>query len=263
MDLDLYVPSSRYAGRADQYRRFRPTYPLATVEVFRREAGPEARFVADVGSGTGLFSQRLLEAGFSVQAVEPNEDMRAEAEARLAWHAGFVSIKGTAEATTLRATSIDAVSCAQAFHWFDVSRVVPEFRRILKPGGLVCLLWNNQRFDADAFHRDYEEVLRRGCPDYERFNISSIAYSARKLEDQFSTDAVSEYHFDNEQVLDLEGLKGRISSVSYCPPLGTTAYQKLMAETEALFGRHQSNGSVRILHDLEMYCIRFAPDSHA
>ena len=257
MDLSLYAPSKRYAGKAGHYNRFRPHYPQDAVEVFRRESGAQRRIVADIGSGTGLFSQRLLQAGFQVYAVEPNADMRHEAESHLAGEPGFRSISGTAEATTLPTHGVDALSCAQAFHWFDVDRVIPEFRRILRPGGVVCLLWNNQRFDANDFHRDYESVLRQECPDYQGFNISSISYSIEKLKTQFRTDQVVEYHFDNEQVLDLEGLKGRISSVSYCPVPDSAAYAKLMGETEALFARHKRGGHVRILHDVEMYCIRF------
>ncbi|MGC4059470.1 MAG: class I SAM-dependent methyltransferase [Aquabacterium sp.] len=210
-----------------------------------------------MGAGTGVFTRQLLQAGFEVHAVEPNPDMRQEAEASLSHMPGFASIAATAEATTLPTHTLDAISCAQAFHWFDSDMVIPEFRRILKPGGPVCLIWNNQRFGSDPFHRDYEAALIRGCPAYAQFDLAAISYDAPKLKSLFDAGRVDPYRFDNAQVLDLEGLQGRISSVSYCPPAGSQAHQTLMSEVEALFDTHQRNGVVRILYDVEMYVIRF------
>ena len=258
MDLTQYMPSQRYAGKASQYSRYRPTYPASALEVLRRELGPAARAIADIGAGTGLFSRPLLEAGFQVHAVEPNADMRREAESSFAGWENFRSIPGTAEATMLPAASMDAVSCAQSFHWFAVDQVISEFRRILKPGGAVFLIWNNQRFGLDDFHREYEAVLRRGCPDYDRFKLASVGYTPETLRAMFGTPHVTEYHRDNEQLLDLDGLKGRISSVSYCPRPDSAAYRSVMDAVDTLFSIHQCDGLVRIQYDVEMYCIRFA-----
>lgn len=258
MDLSQYEPSGRYGGKARYYSRFRPSYPARAVEILRGEMGLSCRKVADIGAGTGVFSRQLLDAGLAVCAVEPNPDMRREAQMALSGYPGFVCINGTAEATTLPTASVDALSCAQAFHWFDVERVVPEFRRILRPGGVVCLIWNNQCFGLDAFHQDYETVLRRGCPDYEKFDLASVSYGVDKLRAQFATDDVRRYHFDNAQALDLNGLKGRISSVSYCPPEGSDDYVQLMEQVEALFRSHAHDDVVTIRYDVEMFCIRFA-----
>jgi len=259
MELQRYRPSERYLGKAEQYSRYRPSYPLEALRALRVDVGVPGGEVADVGSGTGIFSQLLLDAGFGVFAVEPNADMRRVAEAQLGVREGFVSVDGTAEATTLADASVDVVACAQAFHWFAIERVVPEFRRILRPGGVVCLIWNNQRFGTDVFHREYEEILSAGCPDYTGFDLTSISYTSNKLQQLFGAHRVTQYPFDNRQDLTLDGFQGRISSVSYCPPPDTPAYATLMREVEALFSRHQCEGRVQIRYDVMMYCIRLEP----
>lgn len=256
MELLRYRPHERYLGKAEQYSRFRPSYPVEVLRTLRAELGTERSEVADVGSGTGIFSRLLLDAGFDVSAVEPNADMRRVAEAQLGDREGFISVDGAAEATTLAEASMDAVACAQAFHWFVAERVVPEFLRILRPGGIVCLIWNNQCFGMDEFHRDYEGILRAGCPDYTDFDLMSISYTADKLQEQFAARRVTQYQFDNRQELTLDGLQGRITSVSYCPHQNSPEYAALMREVEALFTRHQHSGRVQIRYDVVMYCIR-------
>lgn len=256
LPLEAYAAADRYAGKADDYSRYRPRYPDAAVRAFLDAAGPVCRTVADIGAGTGAFSRPLLSAGLNVLAVEPNADMRRQAESELGTMPGFKALAGTAEATELADHSVDALVCAQAFHWFDPARVVPEFRRILRPGAPVCLVWNNQRFGCDAFHRDYEAVLRRGCPDYLGFDLNAVSYDAARLAAQCEAREVAEWHFDNMQFLTLAGLQGRVASVSYCPPSGSPRYVALMDELAALFQRHQNDGQVRILYDVEMYCLR-------
>ena len=89
--------------------------------------------------------------------VEPNAEMRRAGKEYLAEFPKFTSVEGTAEATTLEAQSLDFVTAAQAAHWFDRDRSLAEFRRILKPGGYLVLLWNDRRVDAPGFNQDYED----------------------------------------------------------------------------------------------------------
>ncbi len=79
--------------------------------------------MADIGSGTGIFSHQLLERDLTVFGVEPNDDMRMMAEQSLNLYSRFKSIKATAENTTLKENSVDLVTVAQAFHWFDKKSV--------------------------------------------------------------------------------------------------------------------------------------------
>lgn len=129
-----------FARDADTYVRGRPEYP-AEVDDWLRDAlglGPGTEAL-EVGAGTGKFTQRLQGVGAGVQAVEPVAAMRAafaKAVPGVAVHAG------TAEALPFDAARFDAVVCAQAFHWFPTRAAVAEFRRVLKPGGVLGLIWN-------------------------------------------------------------------------------------------------------------------------
>ena len=80
--------------------------------------------IADIGSGTGILTQQLIHECSKVYAIEPNSDMRRVAEKRLRNEPGFISINGTAENTTLENESIDYITAAQSFHWFDSKRKI-------------------------------------------------------------------------------------------------------------------------------------------
>src|ERR1017187_8835274 len=139
-DLD---PLRRFSDRVEDYVRYRPGYPAGLIRALRSKAGlAQTSVVADVGSGTGIFTRLLLDEGARVFAVEPNDTMRGAAEAELRSRANFVSVKGTAEATGLEDHSVSLVTCAQAFHWFDPAGTRREFRRILAAGGWCALIWN-------------------------------------------------------------------------------------------------------------------------
>jgi ubiquinone/menaquinone biosynthesis C-methylase UbiE len=128
--------TSRFSDRVENYVRYRPGYPSYVLETLTEECGlmPSHR-VADVASGTGIWTKMLLENGNAVYGVEPNEVMRHAGERLLAGFPKFTSIDGNAEATTLPDTIVDFVTAAQAAHWFDRERARREFSRILKPGG--------------------------------------------------------------------------------------------------------------------------------
>src|ERR1700758_1522540 len=145
-------PTTRFSNRVDNYVRYRPGYPYAVMELLGRECAltPDA-IVADIASGTGLLTRIFLENGNRVFAVEPNPEMRQAGERLLAGYHKFVSVAGTAEATTLTDHSIDLVTAAQAAHWFDQSKARREFVRILKPGGWCALIWNDRRTDSSPF----------------------------------------------------------------------------------------------------------------
>jgi SAM-dependent methyltransferase len=151
---------ARFSNRADNYARYRPGYPLGVMDILRNQCGlTDASVVADIGSGTGILSELFLRNGNTVFAIEPNAAMRQVADRLLGEFPNFLSIDATAEATTLDASSVDLVTAAQAFHWFDRDRARKEFARILRPGGWVALIWNERRLDSTAFLRDYEQLL--------------------------------------------------------------------------------------------------------
>jgi SAM-dependent methyltransferase len=165
-------PASRgrsFDAWAEAYDRFRPRYPDELFELISSALELAARpTVADVGAGTGAASIAMARRGWRVYAVEPGAAMR-ETLARSA-SAGGVSltvVPGTAESTGLGDASVDLVTAAQAFHWFDPQPAVAEMARIVRPGGGVALFWNVRDDDASPFLAAYSELLERYLPGVE------------------------------------------------------------------------------------------------
>jgi SAM-dependent methyltransferase len=235
-------PTERFSSRAEDYARYRPGYPPPAIDLLRECCGlaPQA-CVADVGSGTGLLTQSLLASGAQVFAVEPNDSMRAAAEKQLAGEAGFHSIKGSAEATTLPSLSIDLWVAGQAFHWFDVAAARREALRILRPSGHAALLWNERPADAGPFSLEYDALLRRYASEYERI-VASRADEATMRE--FLGGSFELASFPNQQVFDFAGLRGRLMSSSYAPQAGQPLHEPLIGELRGLFERYQRGGRI-------------------
>jgi SAM-dependent methyltransferase len=139
-----------FGATAAEYDRYRPGYPAAVVDWVLRPAGEQVRHVVDVGAGTGALTRVLVRAGLEVTAVEPDPDMLARLvdapqEIPPANPAGSATIRGlpgSAESIPLPDAGMDAAFAAQAWHWFDHPRAVPELARVLRPGGVLGLLWN-------------------------------------------------------------------------------------------------------------------------
>src|SRR5712691_6087248 len=126
----------RFSDRAANYVRYRPGYPPEALQTRNTECGLRpSHVIADIASGTGIWTRVLLENGNQVFGVEPNRDMRLAGERLLADFSTFSSVAGSAEATTLPDRSVDFVTAAQAGHWFDRRRARREFVRILKSAG--------------------------------------------------------------------------------------------------------------------------------
>src|SRR6516165_3649902 len=140
-------PTDRFSDRVENYAKYRPDYPAAMLQSLVKSVPAPAR-VADIGSGTGILTAQLLEAGYEVFAVEPNRPMAKAAGRELGQRPEFHSVPGTAEATTLESGSVDLITCAQSFHWFDQEKTRSEFKRVLRAGARVAIVWNERRDDA-------------------------------------------------------------------------------------------------------------------
>ncbi len=229
-------PRERFAAHADAYARGRPRYPDALVDVLRRHGvGPGTR-VVDLGAGTGQSTELLLATGAEVFAVEPNAAMRA----RLAPRPGLHVIDGAAEATTLPDTSIDHAVSMQAFHWFDVEATRRELRRVLRPGGVVALIWN-RRADTTPFLRELEKVFRRFAPDYDRHgHVGPVRDAKIAAFFPYGHDHVALAH---RQTLDLRAYFG---SVSYLPRDSA----ELDAAIQRLVDRHGETADFDLVTDV-------------
>lgn len=243
--------AARFDSRVANYAAYRPGYPPGLIAFLRGELGlGPGSAVADVGSGTGILAGMLLGEGCRVFAVEPNAAMRAAAEAALGGDANFASVAGTAEATTLADAGVDFVTAAQAFHWFDTERARAELRRVLKPGGWAVVVWNNRRTDSTAFLRDYESLLRRFGTDYAQV---AATYGDENSLGKFFASGYRVKQFDNFQLFDFDGLKGRLLSASYVPLAGHPSHGPMLAELRRVFDAHQREGQVRIEYDTDVY----------
>ena len=158
----------RFSSRVENYVRYRPAYPPAVLDLLKSDCGlTSASVIADVASGTGIFTRMLLENGNRVFGVEPNAEMRKAGEEFLRSYPHFTSVAGTAEAPTLADHSVDFVTAAQATHWFDREKARVEFIRICKPGGWTVLLWNERRTGSTPFLVAFEQLLVEYGTDYQ------------------------------------------------------------------------------------------------
>jgi ubiquinone/menaquinone biosynthesis C-methylase UbiE len=245
-------PTQRFSDRVPEYIRYRPSYPAGVIEHLRLHARlGSGAVVADLGSGTGLFSRLLLATGAQVHAVEPNDAMRAAAERDLADQPGFTSVAGTAEETGLPDQSIALVTAAQAFHWFDGPACRRECQRLLRPSGQVALVWNERQSNTTAFLAGYEALLLRHATDYARINHRNI--TGAKLAAFYGPTGYTTTEFPSEQRFDLPGLQGRLMSSSYAPKAGHPSHAPMFAELAELFVRHAEGGQIAFRYTTKLY----------
>jgi len=249
--MDPSKSTERFSNRVADYVRARPGYPAELFDALELHVGLSRRsVVADVGAGTGISAEALLGRGCTVLAVEPNPDMRAAAVSRLGSHPRFRGIDGTAEETKLPDASVDIVTAGQAFHWFDPVRARAEFARILRHQRAVALFWNTRRTRDNPFMQEYFDLLVEFGTDFQRVTHEKI--TGEELE-SFYGGPYQALVFDNEQLFDFEGLRGRLLSSSYVPAADDPRFDEMIARLGDLFNRHQRDGIVRFPYDTELY----------
>ena len=242
--------TKRFSDRVINYTKYRPSYPQDAIRyILDSVTLPEKAILADIGSGTGKLTELLLPKCHKVYAVEPNTEMRLAAEALLQKNTSFISINGTAENTTLEDRSIDCITVAQAFHWFDLDKVRIEFLRILKKEGPVFLIWNRRSIDTE-FLVAYENLLQNTVPEYEKVNHRNMT---PEIIQGFIPIRYTVKKFANNQLYDWPGLVGRLQSSSYTPKADTEEYKKMEKELKMIFEKHERNGKILFNYETEMY----------
>ncbi|WP_432510451.1 class I SAM-dependent methyltransferase [Kineococcus sp. SYSU DK001] len=230
-----------FGAAAGAYARARPGYPDDAVDFL--VAG--ARRVLDLGAGTGKFTEALVRRGHEVVAVEPSTRMLAELTARLDVEAH----EGTAEATGLPDGSVDAVVVAQAWHWVDPVRAVPEVARVLRPGGTLGLVWN-VRDESVPWVAQVWALAQRG-------EEHEMRASAATVGPPFGAGETFTTRF--EHVTDRAGILDLVASRSYVIVLPEDERAGLLAEVGRLLdGRFAAGEPVRVPY--LTHCTRFTLD---
>lgn len=243
--------TSRFSDRVENYVRYRPGYPPEVLQTLTAECGLQPQHVvADIASGTGIWTRLLLDRGNLVYGVEPNAEMRAAGERLLCDYTRFRSIAGTAEATTLPGESVDFLTAAQAAHWFDRANARKEFTRILKPGGWLVLMWNERVTDSTPFLREYEQMLLQYGTDYEDVRHERTTDEVNQF---FDPAHFEQRVFDMEQRCDYAGAEGRLLSSSYAPGPQHPNYAAMLHQMRRIFEAHAGNGEIEFAYKTRLY----------
>lgn len=224
-------PTGRFEGLAEDYARFRPTYPSETVDAIV-EAVPQNAQAIDVGAGTGIMTTLLAERGLRVLAVEPSADMRRKARR----HPGVEWIDAAAEALTLPDDSADLIVAAQAMHWFDAPRALAEFARVLRPGGRLAIVWNLRDLTL-PLGAAFQEVMETFG---ERQTLAHTASDPGPPVPETGAHGLGPARrlaWRHQQDLNLDAFLGRARSASYAPedePARTDCYRALEERFRAI-----------------------------
>jgi SAM-dependent methyltransferase len=203
----MLPPKERFSSRVHDYVRYRPTYPHEVLTLLQKECGLTRDWtIADIGSGPGNLSRMFLANGNTVYGVEPNKEMREAGELLLGDQPNFISVDGSAEETSLESNAIDLITAAQAFHWFNQSLAKEEFKRVLKPGGWVALIWNMRKTEGNRFMARYQQVLS-ALPEYKEVRAEQAPIEPLKR--FLSPGELHTATFYNEQRFELDPFLGR------------------------------------------------------
>ena len=219
-----------FGSAAVSYEQARPDYPGAAVGWLAEQLGLEpGATVVDLAAGTGKLTRMLVTTGATVVAVEPVDQMRAQLERAVP---GARALAGFAERMPLPDGSADAVTVAQAFHWFSRDEALDEIARVLRQGGGLGLIWNT-RDQADDLQRQISELIEPMRGD-EQTHVGEGWREIVEAHPQFGP--LEERRFTHEQVLDTDGLVERVRSVSFVAVLPPSEQEDLLARVRELAG---------------------------
>lgn len=243
--------TKNFTGRAEDYTVGRPTYAEAFIDyLYTEEKVSEKSVIADIGSGTGKFARQLLQKGSTVICVEPNEDMRNMAVKELSHFETFTAVNGTASDTTLEDKSVDFVTTAQAFHWFDVEAFQRECKRILKPNGKAILIWNMRDMTADV-NKESHAIYKQFCPRFKGFG-GGIEKDDVRIK-QFFSNKYECVIFEHPLYYDKEKFIKRSLSGSYSLKEDEPQYEVYIEALENLFDKYAVDGVLEMPNQTVAY----------
>ncbi|WP_008310958.1 class I SAM-dependent methyltransferase [Leptolyngbya sp. PCC 6406] len=252
-------PLSYFSDRGEDYEKYRPIYPASAIDTILSGLESLTQITAvDVGAGTGIGARLLANRGVRVVAIEPNEEMRTAATP----HEGVEFLAGTAEQIPLKNVSVDLVTSFQAFHWFDFDKSLQEFRRILKSGGRLALIWSFWD-QSDPVSKEYTRLLFEASKDREPQSQSRIQLKTwfKGIRYQLfwqglwlpSFTRLQRHEFMSNQYLDFLGLIGLARSQGFTPS-GGEDLEKLMSDLTVFHQRFcDPQNSVRLIYRTRLY----------
>jgi ubiquinone/menaquinone biosynthesis C-methylase UbiE len=242
--------TERFTGRAELYDTYRPGYPDSMFDYIYENLIDTDADIADIGAGTGILSEGFLKRGSDVYCVEPNSDMRDALVNRLFDIDGFVLVEGTAEDTLLGDNSVDLVTAAQAFHWFDTAAFFKESKRILRKGGSIAIIYN-KRDENSALTKEAMALSEQFGPSPVRNEtINETLNTLVKDGWTFKT-------FKNNISVNAEGFVGDMLSSSHAPLKGEAGYEEYVRELKKLFGKFENGGRLTIPYNTGIYHCAF------
>lgn len=244
---------SEFNNKAKDYAKGRPTYPVEILDKLKELGVTDKSTIADIGAGTGLLTNMLGDIGCRVLAVEPNLEMFEECNKYCASKGNIQCICATAEETTLKDNSIDVITIAQAFHWFDKKLCKKEFKRILKEDGYVITIWNSLEEDSD-FAREYMNILHQ----YEIKTTAGNSYfdpDKEKLE--FLGQDFVKVYYDNYKIVTLEEVICNASSRSYTPSKADSKHDRFAKDLKELFIKYEDDDKVTFHYKTEVSIGKF------
>lgn len=231
--------TENFTGLANDYTFGRPAYANTFIESLYTQYGfSEQSVIADIGSGTGKFAKQLLDRGSFVYCIEPNDDMRKTAIEELSKYKSFHAVDGTATETKLDEKSVDYITVAQAFHWFDAALFKKECRRILRDNGMVLLIWNMRDMSSEINQVSFE-IYSKYCPNFKGFG-GGIQKGDIRIR-QFFEDKYEYVEFDNPLFYDKNKFISRSLSGSYSLKKGDKNYSEYLDSLSKLFEKYSKD----------------------
>lgn len=251
MNANNYLKTStnRFSDRVKYYLKYRPKYPVEIRRFLAKKISlTPSKTIADIGCGTGFFAELFLKTGNPVFGVEPNVDMLRAGISYCSEYSQFIPIHATAEETTLRNESVDVVTAATAFHWFDVDEFKNECRRILRKNGHIVIAANKRKNGVSAFMGAYEKMISDLEGDYKE--VRNGVLDQKRLDDFFGTSNYGTAVFTYVQTFSsFEALLGRLLSGSYTPLPGQDGYNLMVLNLQELYDHYAINGEVSFYYD--------------
>ena len=237
----------KFTGKADVYDKFRPSYPVKLIDWLYEKTG--AKTVADIGAGTGIFTQCLSAKPWKITAVEPNPDMLEILKQNMGQGSALEIVNAPAENTGIPAGTIDLVTAAQAFHWFDKEKFEAECERILTPGGRTAIIWNTHGKTEFRYERDRIFDKYCGMSNSMKGNVTGENKTLRN--EYFSKMEI--FRAENNMSMNEEQFIGYSLSHSYAIKADNENYGKFVDELRNAFAKFQHNGIVEFPQETTCY----------